>query len=165
MLYHQRNLSDGPVVFFNQKNRTFVWFFGSVSDVENAIELYRELLLTIATAAHLWFRSYTRGSGASYAEGYVAGLPRFNDQNGTNSQSEETVSSHALIHARTIALHTAATKWLGEECDIHLSFTSGRQRDQHDPAAANLGKTHGKTHGATHQITPQGLPARIGHKG
>jgi hypothetical protein len=152
-------------------HRTLIWFYGPVSDVENTIELFRELLLTIAAAAHLRFGGYTRGSGASYAEGYVAGLPRYNDPAQADTQpigtetsgtetsvSEQTVSQHALIHARTIAIHGAAVKWLGDECDVHLTTSSARQRDQHDAAAASLGKKHG----ATHQVTPRGLPPRIG---
>lgn len=154
--------------FSTKKNRTLIWFYGSVSDVENAIALYRELLLTIATSAYLRFRGHTRGSGASYAEGYVAGLPRAadlsensNDQDqATADLSDETLSSRALIHARTIAVHTAATQWLAQECDIRLAYSTSRQRDLHDPAAASLGQVHG----ASHKITRPDQPARLGYK-
>lgn len=144
-------------------HRTLIWFYGPVSDVENTIELYRELLLTIATSAYLRFRGHTRGSGASYAEGYVAGLPQFKDAGNDVTESSDDaslVSGQALIHARTLSVHNAAEKWLGEECDVHLCRTSGRGRDLHDPAAAGLGRQHG----ASHQLTPKGLPPRIGYR-
>ncbi len=57
--------------YSTEGHRAMFWFYGPVDDVNNAIALFRELLLTIATAAHLQFGGYARGSGASYAEGYA----------------------------------------------------------------------------------------------
>ena len=36
-----------------QRHRSFFWFYGPVNDVMNAIELFRELVTTIAAAAQL----------------------------------------------------------------------------------------------------------------
>ena len=126
-------------------HRTLFWFYGPLSDVENIIALFRELLLTIASAAKLQYGSYVRGSGASYAEGYVSGLP-------TNAEAEEAtsnesvVSNRALIHARTLAVHGAAKEWLANECNTRLTSGSGRGRHQHDENAAQRGKKHGAKH-------------------
>jgi hypothetical protein len=120
-------------------NRTWFWFYGPVSDVENCITLFRELLLTIATYARLHYGGVSRGSGASYAEGYVAGLPRFDDDRAHEVSSQ----SRELIHSRTIALHNTARRWLSLECDVQLGSSTTRGRYQHDAAAAHQGRKHG----------------------
>lgn len=74
-------------------HRTFFWFYGPLADVENGIALFRELLLTIAAAAQLQYGGHVRGSGASYAEGYVAGLPRAT--NGEAAQDSQVMSERA----------------------------------------------------------------------
>jgi len=129
--------------FAVQGPRTLIWFFGPLEDVQNCIALFRELLLTIATSAHLQYGGYSRGSGASYAEGYVRGLPRY--QSGVNN-GDTIVSSTALIHARTIAVRKAATLWLKIECGMTLVSERGSGRNQHDPDAASRGKEHGSKH-------------------
>jgi len=136
--------------------RTLFWFYGPVSDVQNAIALFRELLLTIATSAHLQFRGHTRGSGASYAEGYVQGLPRATD--GSEVRPEQILSERALCHARTLTLHSAANDWLDFECNIKLVTTHGSGRDQFDEAAASRGRQHG----SKHEIVVPGAQLRIG---
>ncbi len=137
-------------------HRTFFWFYGPRADVQNAIALFRELLLTIATSAHLQFRGYTRGSGASYAEGYVQGLPG----SSTDSQynPEQVVSERALIHSRTMTLHSAAKHWLDFECNIKLTTCYGMGRDQFDDAAAHRGRLHG----SKHEVSAPGAQLRIG---
>ena len=130
-------------------HRTYFWFYGPKEDVENCIALFRELLLTIATAAQMRYGGHTRGSGASYAEGYVSGLPRgFGHESGSDESpnQEEVMSSDALIHARTIALHKASTEWLANECGIRLVRSSGSGRTQFDNTAAGKGKRDGAKH-------------------
>ena len=142
-------------------HRTFFWFYGPKDDVENCIALFRELLLTIATAAHLRYGGYTRGSGASYAEGYVSGLPRgFAHDRESESQDDDLVSSHALIHARTVALHKASLDWLAKECGIRLVRSSGSGRSQFDGNAAGRGKRDG----AKHELPKGNRQARLGHQ-
>ncbi|EMI17165.1 hypothetical protein RMSM_05910 [Rhodopirellula maiorica SM1] len=140
-------------------NRTLFWFYGPVEDVENCITLFRELLLTIATAAQLQYRGHSRGSGASYAEGYVRGLPRHNSPDDSNTtQPSDVVSETALVHARTMAVQDAARKWLRLECGVSIVTTHGSGRNQHDPAAADRGKRHG----AKHDVTAENGRKRIG---
>jgi hypothetical protein len=135
-------------------HRTIFTFYGPLADVRNSIALFRELLLTIASAAHLQYGSYARGSGASYAEGYVAGLPRTKLATGERSQ---VVSEQALIHTRTLTIHNAARSWLRTECNISLTTSRGRGRYLHDPQA----ESRGKEHGAQHNVTAPGAPKRI----
>lgn len=135
--------------------RTLFWFYGSTSDVHNAIALFRELLLTIAAAAHLRYGSYCRGSGASYAEGYVAGLPR--QQASTAPTEDQCMSTGTLIENRLSALKEAADDWLEIECDVRLRTSRRYGRNQHDPNAA----MRGQRDGATHQIDRPNLPKRI----
>lgn len=141
-------------------HRTLFWFYGPLSDVRNAISLFRELLLTIATAAQLQFRGYSRGSGASYAEGYVLGLPRTASASAAPSTSTQIVSERALIQTRTIALQTAADGWLKMECNITLVSTRGTGRFLHDDAAADRGKLHG----SQHEVAIPNAPRRITQK-
>lgn len=138
-------------------HRTMFWFYGSLADVRNAIALFRELLLTIATSAQLRYGGYTRGSGASYAEGYVSGLPR----NSTSSMPSETqsVSSHTLIQTRTLAMQQAANYWLNVECNTKLTTTVRSGRGLHDENAARKGKSDG----ASQTIDRPGSPKRLGH--
>ena len=126
-------------------SRTLFWFYGPRADVENAIALFRELLITIAASAQLQFRGHTRGSGASYAEGYVQGLPR-TATNSEESEQEDVMSERALIQVRTLSLCAAANEWLDLECNIRLVTTARYGRDQFDAAAASRGQLHGSKH-------------------
>lgn len=136
-------------------HRTLFWFYGPLSDVENCIALFRELLLTIAASASLQYGSYVRGSGASYAEGYVSGLPRPSLE--ATTDQEKASCSSSLIQTRVIALHDAATRWLEFECNVKLSTGYRRGRYLHDPAA----ESRGKVHGASQEVKAPNAPKRI----
>jgi len=151
--------------YATRAHRTLVWFYGPKSDVENAISLYQELLLTIASAARLQFGGHSRGSGASYAEGYVQGLPRSSANTSTASSSRSDPSKpdanqNALIVQRTLALQSAATKWLNLECNTRLTTCTSAGRSQHDATAQQKGRLHG----SQHEIAAPKLQARIGHR-
>ncbi len=136
-------------------HRTFVWFYGPVDDVQNTITLFKELLLTIATSAHLRFGGHSRGSGASYAEGYVQGLPRWNENSKSESQPDAT--KQTLIQHRQIAIHSAANQWLKIECDIELCTTTSHGRTQRDENARQVGRLHG----SQHNVQAPNAPKRI----
>lgn len=153
-----------PMVQFyytTRGHRTMFWFYGPVTDVENCIALFRELLVTIATSATLQYGGYQRGSGASYCEGYVSGLPI------PGQQPEETAmpiekpdapaSAAGLIHTRTLALQEAAGDWLEVECEVKLVRSARTGRWQNDPAA----KSRGKQHGASHDLNVPGARKRL----
>jgi hypothetical protein len=151
--------------YFDTKgHRTLFWFYGPTKDVQNCISLFRELLLTIAASAHLQYGGYTRGSGASYAEGYVRGLPRNQSGQTEPDQSGEarakTEGETALIQARMIAVKNAALEWLKVECGIELVTTRRLGRNQRDPAA----EAKGQKHGAQHTVTAPTGPKRITHQ-
>jgi hypothetical protein len=139
------------------KKRTIFQFYGPRHDTLNAIELFRELLLTIAAAAQLRFRGYAKGSGASYAEGYVKGLPRNQSQSAQPTDSPEIAASKQLIASRSLIVHRQANDWLFAECGIELAVASRVGRTQDDPNAKELGKQHG----ATHQVGPGNRPERL----
>ncbi|GAB5407009.1 MAG: DUF2786 domain-containing protein [Aureliella sp.] len=141
-----------------QGHRTMFWFYGPATEVENTIELFRELVVTIAAAAKLRYRSWSRGSGASYAEGYVAGLPREGDQQTPDGCSDgEKQSQIQVIQSRALAIHSAARDWLALECGTRLTKSSVQGRSAHDSSAASVGKKDG----AQHDITPPGRQKRI----
>lgn len=151
--------------YFDTKgHRTLFWFYGPVKDVQNCISLFRELLLTIAASAHLQYGGYTRGSGASYAEGYVRGLPRNQSGQAESDQSGEakakSAGETALIQARMIAVKNAALEWLKVECGIELTVTRRPGRNQRDPAA----EAKGQKHGAQHEVAAPSGPQRITHQ-
>jgi hypothetical protein len=144
-----------------RSHRTLFWFYGPLGDVRNAVSLFRELLLTIATSAQLQFGGHTRGSGASYAEGYVQGLPRADSQTAAAQTLDSSdAKEHALIQNRTLSLQSLARDWLRIECDISLTASHGSSRNQHDPNAANRGRLHG----SQHVVTVPNAPLRIGKK-
>lgn len=136
-----------PTVQFYQSrkqgHRTLYWFYGAVDDVEQTLELFREIVLTIATTARLKYGGYSRGSGASYAEGYVKGLPRSEDY---DPGDHALVSQNALIHTRMLAIHSAANDWLERECDIRLHKVSGSGRYSFDQHAHDSGRRDGARH-------------------
>ena len=132
------------------------WFYGPRVDVQNAIALFRELLLTIATSAQIQFGGHSRGSGASYAEGYVQGLPRSSGE--TAEFPEQLVSERSLIHLRTLTLHAAAKRWLDFECNIQLATSHGSGRYQLDETASHRGRLHG----SKHEINVPDAQRRIG---
>lgn len=141
-------------------HRTFFWFYGPAIEVENTIELFRELVVTIASAAKIQYGSWARGSGASYAEGYVAGLPRENDPSNDSYEStaqDDTSTRLRLIQDRALTIHSAARSWLAHECQTRLSMGSAGGRYAHDASAASKGKQHG----ARHSISPANRQRRL----
>ena len=119
-------------------NRTYFYFYGPREDVMNCVALFRELLLAIAASAKLRYGGYARGSGASYCEGFVRGLPRSGDVKGQDATFQE-----GLIHARTLAVQQASKKWLSDECGIDLVSCNNSGRQMHDAAAENQGRKDG----------------------
>jgi hypothetical protein len=148
--------------FSSKGNRTWFTFYGPKSDVENAISLFQELLITIATAAKLQFGGFTRGSGASYAEGYVAGLPRAQAASPIVESigAAKSKSGSSLIHHRTVAIHDAARDWLDMECNVRLARATRYARNQHDP----LAKLRGELDGARHEVDFPNAPKRLSSK-
>lgn len=143
--------------------RTLFNFYGPHLDCSNCMDLFRELIVTIAAAAQVRFGGYSRGSGASYAEGYVKGLPRWSDR---ASEKRNDKSMHpsdeaqSLIAARSLIVHETARQWLASECGIQLVTSTKYARNERDFAAESLGKKHG----ASHEIKPPNRPLGIGHK-
>jgi hypothetical protein len=134
-------------------HRTLFAFYGPREDVKVTIGLFRELLLSIAASARLNYGGHSRGSGASYAEGYVAGLPRFtseltDDSNAASTKNPaQAAGSESLVAAsRALVLHKAAKEWLAQECHIRLVHASSAGRAKHDPRAGQRGKLHGAQH-------------------
>ncbi|WP_206035964.1 DUF2786 domain-containing protein [Crateriforma spongiae] len=124
-------------------HRTLFWFYGPLDDVEHCIQLFRELLLTIATSARIRYGGHSRGSGASYCEGYVLGLPTAE----TDFKSNQTeANDRSLIQARVLSTQRLAEEWLNVECGIRLVTTRSSGRFDHDPDAARRGEVHGSQH-------------------
>jgi hypothetical protein len=143
--------------------RTLFHFYGPQLDCSNCLDLFRELIVTIAAAAQVRFGGFYRGSGASYAEGYVQGLPRtrsLSSTGGRKAASGPDDASQSLIAARSMIVHEAARDWLYEECGIRVVSSTSYSRNELDYAARSLGKQHG----ATHEIKPVNRPLGIGHK-
>ena len=144
-------------------HRTIFVFYGPLADVQNTIALLRELLVTIAAAARLQYGSYTAGSGASFAEGWVRGMrePEVAESptaaSSIGAASVTAAEDKALINARVLAVHDAAAQWLQQECHIRLTSSRGRGRALHDPAA----QRHGEIQGSKNKVTPPNSPKRI----
>ena len=116
-------------------------------------QLHRAVSRTIGNdryVSDLQYGGYTRGSGASYCEGYVSGLPipglHPDDAASFADKQDAPAGAAGLIHTRTLALKEAAGDWLELECDIRLVRSSRSGRGQRDPAATSRGKQHGASH-------------------
>lgn len=123
--------------------RARVSFYGPIDSVEQAVELYRELLVEIATLARLKYGGYAKGRGASYAEGFVAGLMSI--LQGVD-QPPAIIESSRALKAR---IERDAKEWLRVECGISLVKQSSSGRSGYDPGAAAVGRADGKTRNVT----------------
>jgi hypothetical protein len=142
-------------------HRTLYWFYGPVDDVAQTLGLFQEMLLTIATTARLKYGGYSRGSGASYAEGYVAGLPReeFATASHVEQSASAVMSGKALVHTRMLAIQSAASEWLDVECGIRLVRSSGYSgRYSFDWSAHREGTRDGAKHDTSHHHARKRLP-------
>lgn len=135
----------GNVFCFNNPGgrRGRISFFGPIDSVEQAVELYRELLVEIATLARLKYGGYAKGQGASYAEGFVSGLRTI--LRGVNHSPAIIESSRTL----TAKIERDAKVWLRAECDITLVNQSSSGRSGYDPNAAAAGHADGRTRNVT----------------
>jgi hypothetical protein len=136
-------------------HRTRFMFYGPCRDTQNAVELFRELLVTIAAAARLQYGGHSRGSGASYAEGYVRGLPR--EAVSTGQTAGIDTRSRDVIQTKILSLKKSANAWLKEETGVCIIYGQGGGRSRHDSSAAALGRQHG----ATHEIKNPDRPKRL----
>ncbi len=118
-------------------------FYGPIDSVEQAADLFRELLIEIATLARLKYGGYAKGQGASYAEGFVAGLRAI--LHGVN-HSPAIIESSRTLRAR---IERDANGWLKAECDITLVSQSSSGRSGYDPSAAAAGRVDGKARNVT----------------
>ncbi len=148
------------VQFYSDRrgHRSLFWFYGPVDDVDQTIGLFQEMLLTIATAARLKYGGHSRGSGASYAEGYVAGLPR--SQRPHKNDGQTPISQHALVHARSLAVQSAALEWLDVECGIRLVTSRASSGRYHFDWRAHR---DGTVDGARHEPSTQHKQKRLPH--
>ena len=126
--------------------RATVNFFGALQDVRDALELYHELHATITAQAIEQFGGYAKGRGASYAEGFVAGLPAI--QLPTEARSRELA-----IYNRELS------DWLKLETGITVVRTTSYGRQHTCDSAKNLGKEHGSKQSVSRTKT-----LRIEHK-
>lgn len=158
------------VAFFRCRrgHRTVYWFYGPWADVQQAVEVYREMLLTIATAARLKYGGHSRGSGASYAEGYVSGLPRAGrgadaatqDAPEGSTAAGEAAANHALVQNRMLAVRAQSREWLDKECGIRLSTYRVAGRGNFDAGAHQAGTRDG----SRHERPQRGIQKRITYR-
>lgn len=135
----------GNVFCYNDRggHRGRISFYGPIDSVEQAAELFRELLIEIATLARLKYGGYAKGRGASYAEGFVAELSAI--LRGVN-HSPAIIASTRTLRAR---LEHDARVWLKTECDITLVNQYSSGRSGYDPNAAAEGRADGRTRNVT----------------
>lgn len=178
-LAHYVTTNVFPMTFWyvqSAGHRTLFFFYGPLKDVQNCIALFRELLVTIAAAAKLQYGGFSRGSGASYCEGYVRGLPHGDQHDAIPAgdgarhgaagkpspavTAEQLHANRELIQARALALKKTVLDWLDQECGVQLYTSRGAGRMERDPAA----EARGSLHGSQHRIDAPGAPKRLGHR-
>lgn len=134
------NLCGDVFWFFTSANRrTEFVFYGPIDSVESGVSLFRELLLEIATLAKLKYGGYAKGSGASYAEGFVRGLQDM--LKGSQLAQPALIESNKQLRHRD---ERAATRWLCNECGIVIENVRSSERSRYDAAAAEVGKSDGR---------------------
>lgn len=126
--------------FDTRKLWTEFIFYGPIDSVESAVALFKELMLEIAVMAKLKYGGFAKGSGASYAEGFVTGL--FEILHRTVDQQPGLIESNKMLTAQ---LKAAAMQWLSDECDVRLGTSSRSSRTRFDASAAEAGKSDGRS--------------------
>ena len=135
----------GNVFCYNDHggHRGRISFYGPIDSVEQAAELFRELLIEIATLARLKYGGYAKGRGASYAEGFVAELRAI--LRGVN-HAPAIIESSRMLRER---LESDARVWLKNECEVTLVTRSSSGRAGYDPKAAAEGRADGRNRNVT----------------
>jgi hypothetical protein len=136
-------MSSFGTVQFDQDGRPrvakCVVYFGDAELCALAADLYSELRLTIAATARLKYGSVFKGTGFTYAVGFVVGLfdrLRADRAKDVIALPASTTNSHALAiitpeqRARIAAMNAkkvaAANEWLRDEADIKIATTKVR---------------------------------------
>jgi len=132
-----RNMFQDVQMYTSMSGRRRVFcFYGPRQETENCVAMFRELMLTIASNARFLYGGFTRGSGASYCEGFVRGLP--------TASYGEVSREHALVaQERTLSTHRLAGEWLRNEVGVRLSTSHRRGRSGYDAEAASNGRADG----------------------
>lgn len=123
-----------------------VWFYGPETDVAFCVDLFEEMILSIAASARLrGFGGFARGDGAKYCEGFVAGLREAFEQNEAELRgTAEGREMIAVSERRSLALSAAASKWLWESEGIRLAKGSGLRGGQGSDDAYRSGVEDGR---------------------
>jgi len=100
-----------------------VYFYGPEDDVEFCVEMFGEMIVSIAATAKLkGYGGFARGAGALYCQGFVAGMEEaFVQQEQEAMRSPGGREMIELSKRRALAVSDAAYRWLADEEGIRLA--------------------------------------------
>lgn len=118
------------------------YLYGPRDDCETARSMFDDLRLTIAAMARLKWGGCYRGSGRSYAEGFVDGLE--NQMN--ERRSRRPASENAIVLRSTELIKSDARAWLEREYGATIRTTPYRGCTRDDQCAWSGGHADGREH-------------------
>lgn len=119
-------------------------FYGVAGEAELASQMYEELVTTIVTMAKLKFKSWSRGEGGTYAEGFVQGLAiqiQNSDDKAESTGTSLVVQAKAMVENK----RRKASLWLAETHGIHLRSKTSRKGAKGSDSAFTAGKNDGQS--------------------
>lgn len=128
------------------------YYYGPDADCVFASEVFAEIQQVITTLANARYGCYSRGEGASYAEGFVAGLSTQLEKSVAADASDDT--TRALIvrkDERAMAIVSAARKWLFAEHDVKL--VAGRSNYGAGRGFSQSAYSRGRDEGARYSVS------------
>ena len=120
-------------------------FYGPEEEVALAVEMQEALTTTIIMLARAKYNSWARSNGATYAQGFVAGLQlQLTD---ADKESSASTTGNALVvqsAAITLRKRQLAAEWLSEKQGIRLRSGSRLGGSRGSGDARNSGQSDGK---------------------
>lgn len=109
------------------KKAACVFFYGPEEDVSFCVDLFLEMILSIAASAKLkGYGGFARGDGAQYCTGFVDGLSEAFHRNEYDlAQTAEGRELIATSRRRSVTLAEGAARWLSESEGVRLVSRSG----------------------------------------
>lgn len=134
----------------NHRKGALIYFYGQTDNAAAAVDLFEELRETIASLAKIHHGGWFRGDGASYAEGFVAGMEEARVEALGDLQADDK-STTALIlqdQKNQAIIKKRGEKWFCQKHGCRIRSRSQRGGANGDPAAYEKGQKHGRNYRA-----------------
>ncbi len=140
---------NGIVDLTRRAKATGFAFFGPDADAAAATALFEELRDAAATMALVRWGSYWKPDGATYCQGFVAGLSDANTKVKAELMNTDTQTTALMVVAEQnqLALREGSTEWLVKSTGINLGKGRARRGSSGSGSAFAEGRADGANYG------------------